>query len=340
MEWFACHSTGPALALTWTRTAWMISRFEWRRSRLRTGRAPLASDIGPKDALPAKLAHREIRDVSDLPTHTATRYLQPLREGGSLPAVIDTDAGGLFVVKFRGAGQGAKALVAELIVGMLARALGLPIPALALIDVPSPFGRSEPDPEIQDVLRASHGVNVGLRYLDGAFNYDHVAAGDLIANDLAARVVWLDAFVTNPDRTHRNPNMLIWERRPWLIDHGAALYAHHDWGSVDDARTQTPFPRIREHVLLERIAHLDAVDAQLTKTLTDECFAQVLTLVPDALLIDPTRGVEFASGDDARSRYFDYLTKRRDGPRAFVSEAERARTQQRDAPLQRLSARR
>jgi hypothetical protein len=278
--------------------------------------------------------------VPELPTYTATRYLQPLREGGSLPAVVDTDGGGLFVVKFRGAGQGAKALVAELIVGMLARALGLPIPSLAVIEVPASFGRSEPDSEIQDVLRGSHGINVGLRYLDGAFNYDNSAAGELVNADLATRVVWLDAYVTNPDRTHRNPNVLIWERRPWLIDHGAALYAHHDWASVDEARVQTPFPRIREHVLLERIAHLDAVDAQLTKTLTDECFAQVLTLVPDALLIDPTRGVEFASGDDARARYFDYLTKRRDGPRAFVSEAERARTQQRDAPLQRLSARR
>ena len=278
--------------------------------------------------------------MPDLPTHTATRYLQPLREGGSLPAVVDTEAGGLFVVKFRGAGQGAKALVAELIVGMLARALGLPIPSLALVNVPPSFGRSEPDSEIQDVLRGSHGINVGLRYLDGAFNYDNVAAGELVTAALATRVVWLDAYVTNPDRTHRNPNVLIWERRPWLIDHGAALYAHHDWPSIDAARTQTPFPRIREHVLLERTADLEAIDAELAKTLTDECIGQALSHVPDALLLDPTRGEEFASAEDARARYFDYLTKRRDGPRAFVSEAVRARTQLRDAPLQRLSARR
>ena len=278
--------------------------------------------------------------MSDLPTHTATRYLQPLREGGSLPAVVDTDSGGLFVVKFRGAGQGAKALVAELIVGMLARALGLPIPSLALIDVPAPFGRSEPDPEIQDVLRASHGLNVGLRYLDGAFNYDNSAAGALVNADFATRVVWLDAYVTNPDRTHRNPNLLIWERRPWLIDHGAALYAHHDWASVDDARVQTPFARIREHVLLDRSADLEAIDAELARTLSDAIIAQVLSDVPDTLLVDPTRGEEFTSARDARTRYFDYLTKRRDGPRAFVSEAVRARTQLRDAPLQRLSARR
>ena len=278
--------------------------------------------------------------MSDLPTYTATRYLQPLREGGSLPAVVDTDGGGLFVVKFRGAGQGAKALIAELIVAMLARALGLPIPSLALIDIPVPFGRSEPDPEIQDVLRASHGVNVGLRYLDGAFNYDNSAAGELISADLATRIVWLDAYVTNPDRTHRNPNVMIWERRPWLIDHGAALYAHHDWGTLDDARVNTPFPRIREHVLLERSASLEAVDEELGKTVSDDRIAYVLAKVPDALLLDPVRGEEFASGDEARARYFDYLTRRRDGPRTFVHEAVRAQKLLRDSPPSRLSARR
>lgn len=278
--------------------------------------------------------------MSELPTHTATRYLQPLREGGSLPAVVDTDGGGLFVVKFRGAGQGAKALVAELIVGMLARALGLPVPALSLIDVPVAFGRSEPDPEIQDVLRASHGVNVGLRYLDGAFNYDNTAAGEFVSPDLATRLVWFDAYVTNPDRTHRNPNVLIWERRPWLIDHGAALYAHHDWPSVDDARIHAAFPRIREHVLLERSVSPDSVDEEMSSTLTDERITDVLAKVPDALLLDRTRGDEFATADEARARYWDYLTRRRDGPRAFVQEAMRARIQVRDIPLTRLSARR
>lgn len=278
--------------------------------------------------------------VPELPTYTATRYLQPLREGGSLPAVVDTDAGGLFVVKFRGAGQGAKALIAELIAGMLARALGLPVPNLALIEVPVPFGRSEPDSEIQDVLRASHGTNVGLRYLDGAFNYDNSAAGELVTADFATRLVWFDAFITNPDRTHRNPNVLIWERRPWLIDHGAALYAHHDWASVDDARVHTPFTRIREHVLLARSANIEAIDAELAATLSDQCITDVLAKVPDALLLDRTRGEEFASGDEARARYWDYLTRRRDGPRTFVTEAVRARTQLRDLPLHRLSARR
>lgn len=278
--------------------------------------------------------------MPELPTYTATRYLQPLREGGSLPAVVDTDGGGLFVVKFRGAGQGAKALIAELIVGMLARALGLPVPNLALIEVPTPFGRSEPDPEIQDVLRASHGINVGLRYLDGAFNYDNTAAGELVSADFATRLVWFDAYVTNPDRTHRNPNVLIWERRPWLIDHGAALYAHHDWEAVDEARVHTPFPRIREHVLLERSANLEAIDAELAATLSDECIGDVLAKVPDALLLDRTRAQEFATADDARARYWDYLTRRRDQPRTFVHEAVRARAQVRDTPPHRLSARR
>src|SRR5688572_25982531 len=223
---------------------------------------------------------------------------------------------------------------------MLARALGLPIPSLAVIEVPASFGRSEPDSEIQDVLRGSHGINVGLRYLDGAFNYDNAAAGELVDANFATRLVWLDAYVTNPDRTHRNPNVLIWERRPWLIDHGAALYAHHDWPTIDDARTLTPFPRIREHVLLERSANLETIDAELAATLTDESITQVLVNVPDALLLDPTRGQEFTSADEARARYFDYLTQRRDGPRAFVQEAARARIQMRDTPPYRLSARR
>lgn len=278
--------------------------------------------------------------MPELPTYTATRYLQPLREGGSLPAIVDTDGGGLFVVKFRGAGQGPKALIAELIVGMLAGEVRLPVPHLALIDVPSPFGRSEPDPEIQDVLRASHGLNVGLRYLDGAFNFDNTAAGELVEPDLATRVVWFDAYVTNPDRTHRNPNILIWERRPWLIDHGAALYVHHDWGSLDDARLRSPFPRVREHVLLERSTDPEGVDAVMVKDLSDDRIASVLAAVPDALLLDRTRGHEFASGDEARARYRDYLIGRRNERRAFVDEISRARRELSTAPPQRLSARR
>jgi hypothetical protein len=277
---------------------------------------------------------------SALPTHTALRYVQPLREGGSLPAVVDTDGGGLFVVKFRGAGQGAKVLVAELIVGLLARALALPTPELALIEVPPPFGRSEPDPEIQEVLRRSHGVNVGLRYLDGAFNFDASAAGELVTPELAARVVWLDAVVTNPDRTHRNPNLLVWNRRPWLIDHGAALYAHHDWASVDQARTRTPFPLVKDHVLLARSGDLAAADAELAGALTEGLIADVLARVPDTLFLDPVSGGDFASAEEARARYRDYLVTRLRAPRAFLEEAERARERVRCEPPRHLSARR
>lgn len=275
-----------------------------------------------------------------LPAYTATRYLQPLREGGSLPAVVDTDGGGLFVVKFRGSGQGARALIAELIVGLLAAELGLPTPELALIDVPPPFGRSEPDQEIQDLLRASHGVNVGLRYLDGAFNFDGVAAGEFISADLAARIVWFDALITNPDRTHRNPNLLIWQRKPWLIDHGAALYAHHDWANTDDARTRTGFPRIRDHVLLTCSGDLERADAELAPALDRPRLAAVLEQVPEALLLDPIAGIEFTSADQARARYLSYLATRLRAPRAWVAEAVTAREQVRATPPLRLSARR
>lgn len=278
--------------------------------------------------------------MTELPTYTATRYLQPLREGGSLPAVVDTDGGGLFVVKFRGAGHGAKALIAELIVGLLARDVGLATPDLALIEIVDSFGRGEPDPEIKDILRGSHGLNVGLRYLDGAFNYQQSAAGDLLPPGFATRLVWLDALVTNPDRTHRNPNLLIWERSPWLIDHGSALYAHHDWASVDETRTRSPFARIGEHVLLQHSGDLEAADAQLSAVLTGDRIENALRLLPDALLLDRTRGIEFATADDARARYRDYLTTRLRTPRAFVAEAIGAREQLRRTPLRRLSARR
>jgi hypothetical protein len=268
--------------------------------------------------------------VSPLPTYTATRYVQPLREGGSLPAVVETERGDLYVVKFRGAGHGAKALVAELIAGLIAVALGLPTPAIALIDVLPPFGRSEPDPEIQDILQKSHGVNVGAVYLDGAFNFDALAAGDLITPAFASRVVWLDAYLTNPDRTHRNPNLLIWQRRPWLIDHGSVLYAHHDWTSVDDARTRTPFPLIQHHVLLSRTTpdEIAAANRLALDILTPAAIDTILEQIPDALLADP------------RSRYRDYLLRRLEAPRAFVTEINRARDAALDAPPRPLSARR
>ena len=277
--------------------------------------------------------------LPDLPSFTAHRYVQPLREGGSLPAVVDTD-GGLFVVKFRGSGQGAKALVAELIVGLLASAVGLPTPALALVEIPAPFGRAERDPEIQDVLRGSHGVNVGMRYLDGAFNFDPSAAADVVSAELAAGIVWLDAFVTNPDRTPRNPNLLVWDRHVWLIDHGAALYVHHDWDAMDEARVHTPFPRIREHVLITRAGDLAAADGRMLAALDAGTIDAVLGAVPDALLAAPPGSRDALAPDAARERYRRYLLARLAGPRAFVAEAAAARDAVRSEPPRPLSARR
>lgn len=274
--------------------------------------------------------------VAPLPTYTAHRYVQPLREGGSLPAIVDTEDG-LYVVKFRGAGQGPRALVAELIVARLARIIGLPTPDIAIVDVPPQFGVSEPDPEIQDLLRASHGTNVGLRYLDGAFNFALAAAHDVVTRDFAARLVWLDAFVTNPDRTHRNTNLLVWQRRPWLIDHGAALYVHHDWEGVDEARTRSPFPLIRDHVLITSSDAIQDLDDELAGRITADVIHDILRDIPDPLLDDPA---VFPNADAARQRYLRYLSERLRGPRAFVAEAVRARETAIAEPPQRRQARR
>jgi hypothetical protein len=272
---------------------------------------------------------------------TASRYVQPLREGGSLPAVIDTEEDGLYVVKFRGAGQGAKVLVAELVVGGLAARLGLPTPDLALIDVSPRFGRSEPDPEIQDLLRRSHGLNVGMRFLEGAFNFDPSAAGDLVSPELAARIVWLDALTTNPDRTHRNPNLMIWRREPWLIDHGAALYAHHDWASVDDVRTRTPFQLIRAHVLLAGAGSLEEADAASAPLLPDDVITDVVAAVPDDLLMDPVSAAgDFSSADEARARYARYVSERLAARSVWLAAAVEAQEQLRIEMPQHLRARR
>ena len=274
-----------------------------------------------------------------LPLYNAIRYVQPLREGGSLPAIVDTDAG-LFVVKFRGAGQGPKALIAELIVGLLAERLDLPVPELALIDIAPAFGRAEPDPEIQDILRGSHGINVGARYLDGAFNFDPYAAGEYISSSLASELVWFDAYLTNPDRTHRNPNIMIWQRKPWLIDHGAAIYAHHSWSTVDLERTRTPFPLIHDHVLLAPAEDIEGADRRLAGRLSTGVLREVLALVPDALLRDPLIAGEFPSAAAARDRYLEYLSARLAEPRDFVAEAVETRLRRLGEPLLRRQTRR
>jgi hypothetical protein len=246
----------------------------------------------------------------------------------------------MFVAKFRGAGQGVKALIAEIIVGLLAREAGLPTPEIVLLDVSEMFGRSEPDPEIQDLLRASHGVNFGARYLDGAFNFDANAAADFISPELAARIVWFDAFVSNPDRTHRNPNLMVCGRKPYLIDHGAALYAQHDWPSVGEARTRAAFPLIKDHVLLACAGDIPAADAELSGRLSESVIRSVLEAVPDELLETPAIKSDFATPAEARQRYADYLVMRASSPRAFVEEAIAARERGDRTPPRRVHSRR
>ncbi len=253
--------------------------------------------------------------MSPLPIHLADRYVEPLREGGSLPAIVDTEAG-LFVVKFRGAGQGRRALVAEILVAGVARRLGLPVPDLALIRVEPAFGRSEPDPEIQDLLRASRGLNVGVRYLEGAFNFDPLAAGRFVGPELAADIVWLDAFVMNPDRTARNPNLMIHDRAPWLIDHGAALYHHHDWERVDAARIVAPFPLIRQHVLLAVASGLREADRRAADALSPEALGSLADDVPDELLVE-----------GERERYHAWFERRFSQRADWLDAAVEARTE-------------
>ena len=281
-----------------------------------------------------------------LPVVDAARYLAPLREGGSLPAVVQDAGGARWVVKFRGAGQGARALLAELLAGGLARRLGLPAPELALIRLSDGFGRTEPDAEIQDILKGSQGLNVGLAFLDGAFNFETAAFSDLVAPELAADVAWFDALVLNVDRTPRNPNLLVTssdgEPTVWLIDHGAALYVHHDWPSATPERARQPFPLIAQHVLLPVAGSILDADARLASRLTAELLDDALTDLPDELLTAAPPGhlAPFASGDAGRAAYRAFLTARLGAPRAWVQAAEKARLAAQSAGAERLGYRR
>jgi hypothetical protein len=251
-----------------------------------------------------------------LRTVHVTRYVTPLREGGSLPAIVEADDDGLYVLKFRGAGQGPRALIAELVAGELARTLGLPVPELVFVELDADLARTEPDPEIQELIRASAGLNLALDYLPGSVTFDPVA--DRLDETLASEVVWFDAYTSNVDRTARNTNLLMWHRRLWLIDHGASLYFHHGTPAGEFAgRVDDPFTRIREHVLLARASAIADVDHRLAARLSDEAILRVVDLVPDAWL-----------GDEAatqRAAYGDYLRARVRGARTFVEEATRAR---------------
>jgi hypothetical protein len=259
-----------------------------------------------------------------LRTVTATRYVTPLREGGSLPAVIEADDDGLYVLKFRGAGQGPRALIAELVAGEIARALGLPIPELVFVELDAELARTEPDPEIQDLIRASAGLNLALDYLPGAITFDPLAWATPDA-ELASRIVWFDAYVTNLDRTPRNSNLLLWHRKLWLIDHGAALYFHHDWRDYLE-RATSPFALIKDHVLLPFASGIAAADAHSMQHLDAARIEAIVALIPDAWLEGDANASPFASRQAHRDAYVQYLTRRLQAPRVFVQEAERART--------------
>lgn len=248
-----------------------------------------------------------------------TRYVTPLREGGSLPAIVEADDGFTYVIKFRGAGQGAGALIAELIGGEIARTLGLKVPELVFAQLDEGFGRLEGDEEIQDLLRFSTGLNLGLHYLSGAIMYD--PAVNVIDAPLASKIVWLDGLLMNMDRTARNTNMLIWHRELWLIDHGAALYFHYSWPDWEQQATK-PFALIKNHVLLPQASELAAVDAEFRELLTPERIRSIVALIPDAWLTDDTA---FATKQEYRDAYARFLETRLSHSAVFVNEAQHAR---------------
>jgi len=255
-------------------------------------------------------------------TVQATQYVTALREGGSLPAIIEADDLGLYVLKFRGAGQGPLALAAELVAGEIGRALGLNVPELVLVEVDAALGRNEPDEEIRDLLRASVGLNLGLDYLPGSSMFDP-AAGDTAEPRTASVAVWFDAFVVNVDRTARNANLLCWHRKPYFIDHGAALYFHHDWQSMA-GKAENAFGQVKEHILLPWASELSEADAIAHKLLNAEVLAGILEGVPEAWLLPEAKDLSAA---EKRAVYLDFFTRRLNSSSKFVEEALRARAE-------------
>lgn len=253
-----------------------------------------------------------------LRTVNVIRYVTPLREGGSMPAIAEADDGFLYVLKFRGAGQGHKALISEIIGGELARALGLKVPELVFAKLDEAFGRTEPDEEIQDLLKASVGLNLALHYLSGAITYDPTVAK--IDPLLASQIVWLDCLLTNMDRTARNTNMLFWHRELWLIDHGASLYFHHSWQNWQE-QAQRPFVLVKDHVLLPQASMLEEVDSDFRHILTPELINNVLNLIPDEWLNEEV----FESSRAQRDAYALFLNTRIENSSVFIKEAQHAR---------------
>lgn len=254
-----------------------------------------------------------------LRTVNVTRYITPLREGGSLPALAEADDDFKYVLKFKGAGHGVKALIAELIGGEIARVLKLKMPELVFANLDEVFGRSEADEEIQDLLQGSQGLNLALHYLSGAINYDPVVT--IVDAKLASQIVWLDAYITNVDRTFRNTNMLIWHKELWLIDHGACLYFHHSWNNWEK-HAQSPFALIKDHVLLPQATLLNEVDADFKAILTPQVLNSIVNLIPEQWL-------EWEDSDESpealRDVYLQFLLIRLNHSEIFINEAQNAR---------------
>lgn len=256
----------------------------------------------------------------ELRTVDVTRYVTPLREGGSLPALVEADDEFLYVLKFRGAGQGIKALIAELISGELARVLGFRVPELVFATLDEAFGRTEPDEEIQDLLRASEGLNLALHYLSGAITFDALVT--TVDATLASQIVWLDSLITNVDRTPRNTNMLMWHKELWLIDHGASLYFHHA-GYNWEEQAKRPFAQVKDHVLLPQATELESVDAAFKSILTPERIRGIVALIPDAWLATPD--TPFESVSEHRAVYANFLETRVAHSDIFIKAAQHAR---------------
>lgn len=257
--------------------------------------------------------HKKLRHIA------VTRYIAPLREGGSLPALAEGDDDFRYVLKFRGAGHGVKALIAELIGGEIARAIGLRTPELVFAELDEAFGRTEADEEIQDLLKFSQGTNLAMHFLSGALNFDALVSD--VDGETASKIVWLDAFITNVDRTFRNTNMLIWRKELWLIDHGAALYFHHGWTDWQK-HARSPFALIKDHVLLPRASMLEQVSAELTSVLNEEIIRGIVAMIPQDWL-------EWQDTDDTpeqiRNTYIEFLLLRLASAPIFTTEAKNAR---------------
>ncbi|MFB3387253.1 HipA family kinase [Flavobacterium sp. LAR06] len=255
----------------------------------------------------------------DLRTVNVTRYITPLREGGSLPALAEADDDFKYVLKFKGAGHGVKALIAELVGGQIAKALKLQLPELVFANLDEAFGRSEGDEEIQDLLQGSQGLNLALHFLSGSITFDSVVT--TVDDKLASQIVWLDAYITNVDRTFRNTNMLIWHKELWLIDHGACLYFHHSWNNWEQ-HAKSPFALIKDHVLLPQASLLKEVDAEFKALLTNEILEEIVNTIPEEWLVWEDTG---ETPEALRNVYLQFLQTRLNNSEIFVNQAQNAR---------------